>query len=421
MERVTVSSRTCSECHSCSFINNYNILNVKYKKRRLFGGSGLSFWRVGFQRSPFSVFSGSLGFRKRQTVSHSGLRFQVLSSIGKFIDETLGRGDFRRWEKIEKSFILRPTLLRSNDTPRAVIHFIGGAFVSAIPHLAYKRFLESLQEEGHVVVTSPYNTSFDHLTAADSVSTNFNRVLEKLKMEYSVDLPVIGLAHSLGCIIQILSCSLFRHTVAGNIFLAYNNKPLEQAVPQYKEFFVPSLGAISNMLPRGETSWTESASAIQKRLESVIDSVVDVINSDVVRNELYPNWKDLQSVWRQVDQLLEEVQNGKEEFYPSPEDIENVILYKYKVQQNYLIRCLHDAIDESLQLCRLLRKNQHSFVKLRHVDGTHLTPLEQFNADNKSSMASVAANLSRTSNLSNLIHVTNNMIDDIIISRPMVP
>lgn len=73
--------------------------------------------------------------------------------------ESLGlRG---RWEEMGGNFLLRPP---NGQSPKALLHFLGGAFVGAAPHLTYNYLLSGLAEMGFLVVATPYPLNFDYLT-----------------------------------------------------------------------------------------------------------------------------------------------------------------------------------------------------------------------------------------------------------------
>lgn len=73
--------------------------------------------------------------------------------------ETLGlRG---RWEEMGGNYLLRPP---DDEAPKALLHFLGGAFVGAAPHLTYNYLLSGLAEMGFLVVATPYPLGFDYLT-----------------------------------------------------------------------------------------------------------------------------------------------------------------------------------------------------------------------------------------------------------------
>jgi Protein of unknown function (DUF1350) len=52
---------------------------------------------------------------------------------------------------------------------KAVIHFLGGAFVGAAPHLTYSYLLNGLAEVGFVVVATPYPLGFDYLEVSTGI------------------------------------------------------------------------------------------------------------------------------------------------------------------------------------------------------------------------------------------------------------
>lgn len=59
------------------------------------------------------------------------------------------------------NFLLRPP---NGQAPKALLHFLGGAFVGAAPHLTYNYLLSGLAEMGFLVVATPYPLDFDYLT-----------------------------------------------------------------------------------------------------------------------------------------------------------------------------------------------------------------------------------------------------------------
>lgn len=59
--------------------------------------------------------------------------------------------------------MLRPP---GGQAPKALLHFLGGAFVGAAPHLTYNYLLSGLAEMGFLVVATPYPLGFDYLTVS---------------------------------------------------------------------------------------------------------------------------------------------------------------------------------------------------------------------------------------------------------------
>jgi len=197
-------------------------------------------------------------------------------------DEKLGVvGD---WENLYGNWVLRPTfggdtasnLDESSSQPRALIHFLGGALVGKAPHITYRYLLEKLAAEGFLIVATPYDLSFDHLATCDGVLTKFEAVAPTLAREYGA-LPVVGIGHSCGALLQVLISSLFPDTPRlANALLSFNNKPVSDAVPFFEEFFAPVFSSLAvgpeiGVVDGGSSSASTSTS---KRGASSNDSFV---------------------------------------------------------------------------------------------------------------------------------------------------
>ena len=167
------------------------------------------------------------------------------------------------WTIEGQNYILRP-----KRAPVAVVHFIGGAgalyqrcilpiFRSAglvfppihlndslmvyqlLPHrapaavgsvpLVYRKFLESLPPN-LLVVCTPYQLSIDYLEACDSIIESFSNVAGDLSEEFGA-LPVYGVGHSLGAVLQCLISSLFPATPrAGNVLVGFGTRTIADSV-----------------------------------------------------------------------------------------------------------------------------------------------------------------------------------------------
>ena len=68
--------------------------------------------------------------------------------------------------RIGGSYVFRP----ADAEPRAIIHFLGGAFVGAAPQVAYGAMLKELAAAGYVVIATPFKLRFDYLALCDQVS-----------------------------------------------------------------------------------------------------------------------------------------------------------------------------------------------------------------------------------------------------------
>ncbi|MEM9536213.1 MAG: DUF1350 family protein [Cyanobacteria bacterium P01_E01_bin.45] len=122
------------------------------------------------------------------------------------------------WRSLADNWVLQPR------NPTAVVHFLGGAFVGAAPHVAYDALLTSLAEAGYLVITTPFFTSPQHGQIADEVAKTFRSGLAALAVE---KLPVFGMGHSLGCKLHLLNscreCATGVDVRAGNVLMAYSN------------------------------------------------------------------------------------------------------------------------------------------------------------------------------------------------------
>jgi hypothetical protein len=95
--------------------------------------------------------------------------------------------------------------------------------------------LETLASKGFLVVATPYNLSFDHLETCDEVIEKFERIAPMLARQYGA-VPVVGVGHSCGALLQLLITSVFPDTPrAANALLSFNNKPVSEAVPFFEE------------------------------------------------------------------------------------------------------------------------------------------------------------------------------------------
>lgn len=150
---------------------------------------------------------------------------------------------FGDWEELHGNYLLRPSI--SQGPPRALLHFLGGAIVGAAPHVSYRYMLERLAQEGYLVVATPYQLSFDHLSTCDAVIGRFERVAPILARQYGA-VPVVGVGHSCGALLQLLITSLFPDTPrAANALLSFNNKPVSEAIPLFEEIFAPLFTTLS--------------------------------------------------------------------------------------------------------------------------------------------------------------------------------
>ncbi len=127
-----------------------------------------------------------------------------------------------QWRGIAGNWVYLP------DRPRAIVHFLGGAFVATAPQITYRFLLEDLAEKGYGIVATPFFNSFNHHEITEQVYQSFERVLDRLGLR---SLPIYGVGHSMGCKVHLLLCSQYDVQRAGNVFISFNNFSAKDAVP----------------------------------------------------------------------------------------------------------------------------------------------------------------------------------------------
>jgi hypothetical protein len=134
-----------------------------------------------------------------------------------------GEGMAALWQEVGTSQVLIP------PQPQGIIHFLGGAFVGAVPQWSYRWLLERLAARGYVIITESVMPDLDHRGLAAKAYAAFNEVLQVLQLPR--DLPVYGVGHSLGCKLHLLIGGLFPVERAGQVLMSFNNFGLQAALP----------------------------------------------------------------------------------------------------------------------------------------------------------------------------------------------
>jgi acetyl esterase/lipase len=345
--------------------------------------------------SPFTnPFAGAAG------ASGGGFPFPE-PELPDFLDlKTLGL--MGRWEEVGGNFLLRPPDHATNP-PKAVLHFLGGAFVGAAPHLTYRYLLTGLAEKGFLVVATPYNLSFDYVLTCDMVLERFEKVAIPLAKEYGA-LPVVGIGHSCGALLHVLITCLFPDTPRlANALISFNNQKAQKAIPAFEELVVPLsvslmgddgllggspvLAADGGALGPG-TALRQSLGRLRQNVEEVVEAYsASRLAPSVVRNEVVPLMKQVFSVVDQLPPLLQSISDGAREFAPTPDDTREVCRRMYRARRTLLVQFENDSIDESENLMKVLQESRSIMrmkrplvkmdVRLETIKGTHITPLTQ--------------------------------------------
>ncbi len=197
--------------------------------------------------------------------------------------------------------------------PKAIVHFLGGAFVASAPHLTYRLLLEALGRQGYLIVATPFVNTFDHRAIAHEVAITFEQALYYLQNRgFSPrSLPIYGLGHSMGGKIHLLLSSLGRLERAGNVLMAFNNYSARRSIPLLEQF----------------TSFS-------------------------------PQFREM-------------------EFTPSPAETLALVRDRYSVRRNLLIKFSRDDIDETRVLGTVLMDKFPQLTTIERLPGTHTTPLAQ--------------------------------------------
>ena len=212
------------------------------------------------------------------------------------------------WEEISGHWVLFP-----EREPKAIVHFLGGAFLGTLPNVTYRLLLQELAQEGYCIVATPFEMNLDHQAIARNVLLRWESLEKLWRKENRLGksyLPVYGIGHSMGCKLHLLMGSL-DHSLerAGNILIAFNNYPIKRAIPFVKEL--------------------------------------------------------------ELDQYL------NIEFTPDPKQTRDLIRDDYKIRRNLLIYFDNDDIDQTLDLRPILLRRFPEMTSALRLPGTHLTPCSQ--------------------------------------------
>ncbi|WP_242517568.1 DUF1350 family protein [Leptolyngbya iicbica] len=213
------------------------------------------------------------------------------------------------WREVSGNWLYVP------QSPRAIIHFLGGAFVAAAPNVTYKLLLEALGQRGYVIVATPFINTFDHKAIAHEVLVTFDQARYYLENRVILKrLPIYGLGHSMGCKVHLLINSLYEVERAGNMFMAFNNFSARRSIPLLDQMmaFTPVKEAMTSM-----------------------------------------------------------------EFTPSPEETLDLIDRYYPVERNLLIKFRKDDLDQTRPLHEVLYHHFAELTTVQILPGTHTTPMAQ--------------------------------------------
>lgn len=286
-----------------------------------------------------------------------------------------------KYTQMESCLVIPPPKGRK---PRAIIKFLGGAFIGAVPEVTYSCLIELLAKDGYVVILVPYNVTFDHSKAADQVYERFNACLDLLLQSglphdgltasELVGLPLFSVGHSNGALLQVLTGSYFCEKIPkANAIISFNNRPATEAVPYFEQ-----LGPLVNqMMPVVEASpmYAMARSASGDAWKVLLDTAGTIIPDS--------EQEALISLTKFVDQLpsvFGQVTEGISEFKPTPSENRDCCRNSYNVQHTLLVKFNSDAIDETYVLEETLKPRVESIggtIEKVQLSGSHITPCIQ--------------------------------------------
>uniref|UniRef100_A0A7N0UT91 Uncharacterized protein n=1 Tax=Kalanchoe fedtschenkoi TaxID=63787 RepID=A0A7N0UT91_KALFE len=287
----------------------------------------------------------------------------------------------RVYKRLDSCLIVPPAKGRE---VRGVVQFLGGAFIGAVPEATYRYMFELLAKEGFLIVSVPYNVTFDHLQAAKEVYEKFNTCLDVLLVsglpdyglmaEEIAQLPLFSVGHSNGALLQVLVGSLFSEKLPkANAVIAYNNRPAAEAVPYFEQ--VGPL--LSQMMPLVESSplYSMARSASDDAWKVILETTGQLVSN--VDEEAMVS---LTKFTDQLPKVLSQVMEGVSEFRPTPSENCDCFSRSYKVPHTLLVKFDVDAIDETDLLERTLKPRVESIggtLEKVTLSGNHITPCIQ--------------------------------------------
>ncbi|XP_077236462.1 uncharacterized protein LOC143877981 isoform X1 [Tasmannia lanceolata] len=285
------------------------------------------------------------------------------------------------YTRLDSCLVIPPP---NGKKPQAIIKFLGGAFIGAVPEVTYSHLIYLLAKEGFLIVSVLYNVTFDHAQAAREVYEKFHVCMDKLltsglpcanlTVGDLFHLPIYSVGHSNGALLQLLTGSYFSEKIPkANAIISYNNKSASEAVPYFEQ-----LGPVVRQLtPIMEASplFAMARNASGDLWKALLDSTREVIREY--------DQEAMVSLTKFVDQLpsvMNQVTQGISEFMPTPSENRDFCKKSYNVSRTLLVKFSFDAIDESDLLEDILRPRVESIggtLEKVSLSGNHLTPCVQ--------------------------------------------
>jgi len=341
--------------------------------------------------SPLLCFSLLLCFCER---SHAFLPRGVSDGSFHHAAALLAVPSSMQWQELDGGC----KLLTTTTTPKAVVHFLGGAFVSPQPTVAYRYVLEELTKKGYAIVATPFAVDFEYRKPAAEIRDKFSRACRELEATNDNiadfrSLPLLAMGHSLGALMQVLLACEYPDdhgldTTVGAALISYNNKNVDGAIPAFKELFVPALGPLepltrdpnlTDAFTRAQDLRRSGFDAVRSAAKSVQDALGLQDDESLitgVRPLVLKALDDVEAAAELVDQIpgvVASIAKGASEFEPTPSEMRILVAESYQQKAPLIVRFTDDSIDESDALAAVLPDRLG--VQRADLKGTHVTPL----------------------------------------------
>ncbi|XP_028126355.1 uncharacterized protein LOC114323085 isoform X3 [Camellia sinensis] len=312
----------------------------------------------------------------RRTVSNG----YVGTGRNNYMKSSNNNNSSRIYERLESCLVIPPP---TGKKPRAIVKFLGGAFIGAVPEVTYSYLLELLANEGYLIISVPYNVTFDHAEAAREIYERFIACLDRISTSglpsanltatELFNLPLYSVGHSNGALLQLLTGSYFSEKIAkANAIISFNNRPATEAVPYFEQ-----LGPlVSQMVPVVESSpiYSMARNVSGDAWKTLLDMAAMIPDYDQ---------EAVVSLTKFVDQLpsvLNQVRQGISEFKPTPSENRDCFKNSYNVEHTLLVKFNFDTIDETDLLEETLKPRVESIggtLEKVLLTGNHVTPCVQ--------------------------------------------
>ncbi len=270
------------------------------------------------------------------------------------------------WKKVGENAVLYPPTNEMTTQPPAVLHFLGGSLVGAVPHLTYRLLLESLGALGYVIVATPYNVTFDHLATCDSVLQQYELAKEDIIDQYGFCPPVIGIGHSGGALLHMFISSFFHDDVMkdGNIFLGINDRQLTDAIPAFQEMISPVVRRV--IVDKSTSQSSKSLDFMRRFVDAGMRTYADSSVSPLFfSNDIMPLVREGLAMVDQIPPLLKSIANGSFHYNPPSQQARDSFRLMYRTKHTLLVKLTNDTNDGSVEFERILNE-ANTIMKMKH-------------------------------------------------------